>query len=185
MVEGRKFRFEIAVIGDKQVGKTSLMDKFTEGKDGHNYSKTTGFHLSFFNSGIEGDKIKMLMFDIAADDTFLIFQPSFYARFFRYKRAAIIVCSLEDTEQGKASITHIPDWHKKVLEFGGNIPIYLFANKVDLVDENGLDETKLKNLVEENNLRDYYLTSSITGDRAIKAFNDICMELYDKYKVRT
>lgn len=175
MKESRKFRFKIAIIGDTQVGKTSLMEKFTEVRDDY---KHTGVIFSKYNIEIEGAKIGLIFWDIAAGDDFLFLRPSFY----RESSAVIIVCSFEDTEQGKESFTHITEWYMRVIKSCGEIPIYIFANKVDLVDEDSLDETGIKKLVDENNFRGYYLTSAITGDSVIKAFNDISKELYKKYK---
>ena len=175
MKEGRKFRFKIAIIGDTQVGKTSLIEKFTKFRDHNEY---TGVKFSAFDIEIEGDNLRLIFWDIAAGDDFLFLRPSFY----RESRAVIIVCSLEDTEQGKESFTHIAEWYMKVTKFCGEIPTYIFANKVDLVDENSLNETDFKKLVDENNFRGYYLTSAIIGDSVIKAFNDISKELYKKYK---
>lgn len=64
----------------------------------------------------------------------------------------------------------------------GDIPVYLFANKTDLVGEDELDEIRIRKMVEENNLQGYYLTSAITGNNIIKTFDDITEELYVKAK---
>lgn len=56
------------------------------------------------------------------------------------------------------------------------------ANKVDLVDENGIDEIKIQDLVNEHNLLGYYVTSAKTGQGVLEAFNAIIEKLYYKYK---
>lgn len=179
MKESQKFRFRIAVIGDNKVGKTSLMKKFTQSTFDLEYGKTLGLQPSIFNSEIEGNAIRLLFVDIAAGDEFRFLRPSFY----KSSTAAIIVFSLEDNTIGRESFDHIPDWHKEVMKYCGVIPVYVFANKGDLLDEDKLDETNIKKMVEENNLQGYYITSAITEHSIIKAFNDIIEELYNKYKI--
>ncbi|MFX1324239.1 MAG: GTP-binding protein [Promethearchaeota archaeon] len=175
MVEGRSFSFRIAVIGDSTVGKSSIMEKFT--KSGLK-SRSFGANFVSFEKKIGGDRIRLGFFDITGP---YYLNPS--RRFlFGHKQAAIIVCSLEDTEQGEASILHVPDWHAEILKYSGDIPLYLFANKVDLVDNVELFDARMKTLVEEYNFKDYYYTSVQAGQNVIKAFNDIIMELYNKFK---
>jgi selenocysteine-specific translation elongation factor len=64
----------------------------------------------------------------------------------------------------------------------GNIPVVLFASKVDLVEENDLDISKIQNIVNKQSLLSYYLTSAKTGQGVIEAFNAIINELYYKFK---
>jgi small GTP-binding protein len=173
-----KFRFKITVIGDGQVGKTSLIQKFTEGSFQEDYIKTIGAQFSIYDKEIEGDKIRLLFWDIAGQDTFNFLRPSF----FKNSVAAIIVYSLEDNEQGKESFTHIINWHEDINQFCGNIPVVMFANKVDLIDENSIDHSELQEVVGKQNFIGYYITSAKTGQGVINAFNAIIDVLYDKFK---
>ena len=175
---GKKFRFKITVIGDGMVGKTSLIKKFTKGSFRQDYVKTIGAQFSVFDKEINEDKIRLLFWDIAGQVDFNFLRPSF----FNNSRAAIIVYSLEDTDLGKKSFKHIVDWYKDISQHCGEIPIVIFANKVDLVDEDNLDDSKIQKLVEKHNFLGYYKTSAKTGDGVIEAFNTIIEKLYHKYK---
>ena len=126
MRERQKFRFKISVIGDSQVGKTSLMKKFTKGSFSKNYSKTIGASFSKYEKEIEGDEIRLLFWNIAGQDEFHFLRPAFY----KESGAAIIVFSLEDNIRGEESFNHIPDWRRRILKHCGDIPVYLFANKL-------------------------------------------------------
>jgi small GTP-binding protein len=179
MSESQKHSFKISVVGDNQVGKSYLMEKFTKGGFSKVHDKTLGIRLSTYDREIDGITLRLVFWDIAAGNDFLFLRSSFYKK----SRGAIIVFSLEVNILGKESFNHIPDWHKEILKYCGNIPIYLFANKLDLVDESRLNETKIKKIVEENNLRGYYKTSAITGNSVINAFNEITKDLYDNYKM--
>ncbi len=173
-----KFKFKITVIGDGRVGKTSLIKKFTKGSFQEDYIKTMGAQFSVYDKKIDGDKIKLFFWDIAGQDDFHFLHSSF----FKDSKAAIIVYSLEENEFGKTSFKHILDWYKDILNYCGKIPIVIFANKVDLIDERSLDNANIAELVKEHKFLDYFITSAKTGQGVIDAFNAIIKNLYDKYR---
>ena len=178
MAAAHKFRFKISVIGDGQVGKTSLIKKFTQGSFEKDYVKTIGAQFSKYEREIEGDEIRLIFWDIAGQDDFLFLRPSFY----KESSAAIIVYSLEESELGTRSYEHIVNWYENIKKFCGDIPIILFANKVDLVEEDDIDVSVIQNLVEQHGFLGYYITSAKTGKGVHDAFNTLIEKLYDKSK---
>jgi len=175
---GLKFNFKITIVGDGRVGKTSLIQKFTKGSFQKEYIKTIGAQFSIYDKEIDGNNIRLLFWDIAGQDEFNFLRSSF----FKNSRGAIIVYSLEENNLGEASFNHISNWHDDIIQFCGNIPIVLFANKVDLVEENSLDNSIIQEVVNERNFLGYYITSAKTGVGVIEAFNEIIDKLYHKYK---
>ena len=173
------YRFKITVIGDGGVGKTSLIKKFTQGEFDEDYIKTIGAQFSVYEMEIEGDFVTLFFWDIAGQDEFHFLRPSFY----KDSKAAIIVYSLEENEIGKDSFKHIVNWHDDILQFCGDVPVVVFANKVDLIIEDNIDNTEIERIVEDRDFLGYYLTSAKTGQGVHKAFNTIIKNLYDKYKV--
>jgi small GTP-binding protein len=169
-----KFRFKITIIGDGRVGKTTLIQKFTKGEFNEDYIKTIGAQFSIYDTEIESDKIKLMFWDIAGQDDFNFARPSF----FKNSNAAIIVYSLEENTLGEDSYNHISDWNNDIKHFCGDIPVVLFANKVDLVDENNLNKSKLQDMVDNHNFLGYYITSAKTGQGVIEAFNTIIDDIY-------
>jgi len=172
------FVFKITVIGDGAVGKTSLIKKYTQGSFQKDYIKTLGAQFSKYDEEIEGDTVKLFFWDIAGQQEFDFMRPTFY----KGSKAAIIVFSLEDNEHGKESFEHIVDWHEDIKKYCGDLPIVLFGNKVDLVDESKLDDSKVLELVKERNFLGYYKTSAKTGSGVYEAFQAIIKELYNRYK---
>ena len=175
---GSKFTFKITVIGNGRVGKTTLIQKFTQGSFKEDYIRTIGAQFSIYEKEIDGDKIRLLFWDIAGQDEFNFARPSF----FKNSRAAIIVYSLEENDLGVKSFQHIPNWHEDIIQFCGNIPVVLFANKVDLVDENNLDHSNIQRAVNELDFLGYYITSAKTEQGVIEAFNFIIDKLYEDNK---
>ena len=166
------------VIGDGFVGKTTLILKFTQGTFQKDYLKTVGAQLSDYEKKIEEDKIRLLFWDIAGQDDFHFLRPSFY----RASNAAIIVYSLEENDLGKRSFKNITKWHEDTKQFCGEIPIVIFANKVDLIKEDSLDISKIQEIVKKRNFLGYYITSAKTGQGVPEAFNSLIENLYYKHK---
>jgi len=175
---GLKINFKITIVGDGRVGKTSLIQKFTKGSFQKEYIKTIGAQFSVYDKEIDGNNIRLLFWDIAGQDDFNFLRSSF----FKNSRGAIIVYSLEENNLGEESFNHISNWHDDIIQFCGNIPVVLFANKVDLVEENSLDNSIIQEVVNERNFLGYYITSAKTGVGVIEAFNEIIDKLYHKYK---
>ncbi|MHA2037656.1 MAG: Rab family GTPase [Promethearchaeota archaeon] len=170
--------FKVAVVGDGRVGKTTLIKRFTHSSFEKEYIKTIGAQLSTYIAEIDGDKIKLLFWDIAGQDSFHFLRPSFYNN----SKAAVIVYSLEENRLGKESFKHINGWYEEITKYCGNIPIVLFANKVDLIDEETFNNSELKDISNTLNFHGDYITSAKTGNGVIEAFSAIIEELYNKYK---
>ncbi|MFX1501867.1 MAG: Rab family GTPase [Promethearchaeota archaeon] len=175
---GKKLKFKITVIGDGRVGKTSLIKKFTLGTFETDYVETIGAQFSKFERQIDGDHIWLIFWDIAGQRDLDFLRPSFY----RDSDAAIIVYSLEENELGRNSIRHVKDWNEDIKHFCGNIPIMLFANKVDLIDTDHIDQPKIEEMMNNFNFIGYYVTSAKTGQGIHEAFNKIIQNLYHKFE---
>ena len=176
--KGDKFTFKVTVIGDGSVGKTSLIKKFTQGNFQEEYIQTIGAQFSKYLEEINNDQCKLFFWDIAGQDTFHFLRPAFY----KASVAAIIVYSLEENDLGKESFKHVINWYSEIRKFCGDIPIVLFGNKVDLVDEKELTDEKVSKLIEKKDFLGYYKTSAKTGQGVHEAFQTIIKELYSKYK---
>ncbi len=172
------YLFKIAVVGDGRVGKTSLIKIFTQSSFEKEYIKTIGAQLSVYIGEIDGEKIKLLFWDIAGQDTFHFLRPNF----FKNSKAAIIVYSLEGNKHGKQSFKHIQNWQNDVKKYCGNIPVILFANKADLLDESKVNYNEIQSVINENDFLGYYITSAKTGEGVIKAFSAIIENLFYKFR---
>jgi len=172
--EEKSYVFKIVVVGDGAVGKTSLIKQYTEGSFVKDYIKTIGAQFSKYIEDIENVRVKLFFWDIAGQSEFSFMRPTFY----KGAKAVILVYSLIDTQ----SFNSIKSWHEDVKKFCGDIPIVIFGNKVDLVNENELDDSKINALKDEIGFIKYYKTSAKTGKNVYDAFRCIIKELYDSVK---
>jgi len=169
----KKLKIKVTVIGTGGVGKTSLIQKFTQGTFQTDYIKTIGAQLTNYKTEIDGYRIELIFWDIAGQDDFHFLRPSFY----RASKAAIIVYSLEENDLGERSFDHITSWYEDIKKYCGEIPVVIFANKVDLINVQSLDKVNIQNLVKEQNFLGYYLTSAKTGQGLDDAFNALIKEI--------
>ena len=172
------FIFKVTVIGDGQVGKTSLIRRYTQASFQKQYIKTIGAQFSTYADKVDSLTCQLSLWDIAGQDDHFFLRPVFY----KGTSCAIIVFSLEENDHGRESFKRVPIWQTEIRKFCGDIPIVLFGNKVDLVIEDALDDESVLKLVKKRGLLGYYKTSAKTGENVAEAFKNIISELLSQEK---
>jgi len=183
--EDKGFGFKITVIGDAAVGKTSLIKKYTQGSFQKDYISTLGTQFSKYGEVVDGEKVELYLWDIAGQDSFEALRQRFYTG----SSGAIIVFS-HAPEQTK-SYEHVNKWLTDLKNHCGNIPIVLFGNKIDLIDNRELESNpnlpianaKVEDFLKENRFIGYYKTSALTGQGVTDAFKALVKKLYEIAKI--
>ncbi|MBY9004270.1 MAG: GTP-binding protein [Candidatus Lokiarchaeota archaeon] len=173
-----RFVFKITIIGNGGVGKTTLIKKYTQGEFQEEYISTIGAQFSIFEYKINGDDIKLFLWDLAGQEDFQVFRSSFY----KDSKAAIIVYSLERNDMGVESLKNVMKWYDEMRQQCEDIPIIVFANKTDLVEDTEIDESSYKELSAKENYLGVYKTSAKTGNGVSDAFKAIIEKLYTIHK---
>lgn len=174
------YGFKITVIGDGGVGKTSLIKKYTQGSFQKDYISTLGTQFSKFEELVDGEKVSLFLWDIAGQDSFQALRQRFYTG----SSGAIIVFS--HAPEQIESFGHVNRWLNDLKKHCGNIPIVLFGNKVDLVDNGELlsnpnmetSDAIVEQLAKDNKFVAYYKTSALTGEGVTDAFKALVRKLY-------
>ena len=174
-----EFKYKITVIGDPAVGKTTLIKKYTTGAFQKEYIATLGAQFSQYEETVNDTKVHLIIWDIAGQETFNIMRRKFYSG----TSGAIIVFSHGPGEQ--KSIDHIDTWFKEIKKYCGEVPIALFGNKIDLVDENILDKNKksIDSYLKNHDYQGYFETSALTGQGVTEAFKMLIEKLCKIYKL--
>ena len=173
-----RFVFKITIIGDGGVGKTTLIKKYTQGEFQEDYISTIGAQFSVHEQKINGDDIKLFFWDLAGQDDFQIFRSSFYED----SKAVIIVYSLEQNNLGTESLKNVLKWYDEMKQHCEDIPIIIFANKEDLVDDPQIDESSFEELRAKENYIGVFTTSAKTGNGVSDAFKAIIEKLFTIHK---
>lgn len=199
---GCSFRFKFIVLGDHQVGKTSIIRRFVEKKFNAEYRTTIGLNILSYNFEAFGNSVNLHLWDIGAQEFFKRYRKTYY----NGAQAAFIVFDLTNKDSFKNVVT----WHNELKEFIENkdIPIIIVGNKKDKTQERliSYDEgVKLaKDLSEVTNFSDscglskfadlselnenvktkisYIETSALTGDHIEDAFSLISYHYMIKIK---
>ncbi|MFW9940929.1 MAG: Rab family GTPase [Candidatus Thorarchaeota archaeon] len=180
MSDGKGYGFKITVIGDGAVGKTSLIKKYTQGSFQENYIATLGTQFSKYEEVIDGEKVELYLWDIAGQDSFYALRQRFYTG----SSGAIIVFS-HAPEQAE-SFNHVNKWLDDLKKHCGSIPIVLFGNKIDLINDGGLttdldaprSDSNVEQFAKANKFVGYYKTSALTGQGVTDAFKALVRKLY-------
>ena len=142
----------ISMLGDTGVGKTSIINRFLD----------LGFSLQIAsNIGVEkhykemkmkdGKKMKVILWDTAGQERFHAIATN------TIKTCQGIVLSFDLTK--KITFEKIPDWIKEIKDINNQIPIILFGNKCDMIDNREVEEEDGQALAKEYNLK-YFETSA-------------------------
>ena len=181
------YTYKVAICGDGAVGKTSLINRFVEGTFTREYLITLGVEITKYGREVRGDDVNLILWDLAGQDQF----SKVRERFFSGTSAAILVFSHEQSEEGEKSFKHLQKWLEHIREHCGDIPIILFGNKIDLLDENlQLDneyprsDVNLKKLASDLGILDYFHTSALTGEGVMSSFRILTHELHRLSKER-
>jgi len=189
--QGGVYRFKFIVIGDHEVGKTSIVRRFVEGNFLEKYRATIGLNILSHDFNAFGNKINIMLWDIGAQKYFKRYRKTYY----NGAQAAFIVFDLTNRE----SFENVTYWHNELKEFIENrdLPIIIIGNKTDITEqrvinhEEGVqlasDLSKLTEMSESTAMSDYSDLSSIengsqtkisyietsakTGNRVQDAFN--------------
>ena len=161
------YSFKIIIVGDPEVGKTSITLRFTNKAFLRTYIPTLGVNITDKNIRVDHSKIKVIIWDIAGQSKFQTTRKNFY------RGAEGIVLVFDLTKQ--KSFDNLNEWHKdveKTLNKGNNYVGFLLGNKKDLKNERSVKKEDAELLANKLNLR-YIETSALTGENVMFIFHKI------------
>jgi small GTP-binding protein len=176
-----EYRFKFVIVGDHEVGKTSIIRRFVEKKFSEDYRATIGLNVLTHNFEFFGNEIGVTLYDLGAQKFFRRFRKVYYSG----AQAAFIVFDLSHRE----SFNNIINWYNELKEFTSDeeIPIVLVGNKSDLSEERQVfyqEGVKQANKLSEKEIvkLSYIETSALTGENIEDAFNLISYHYVMKSK---
>ena len=163
------YLFKVLLLGDSDVGKSSLILRYTEETFSSKLVNSIGVDFKMKKKEIDGKIIKVQIWDTAGHERFRSITYSYY----RGANAIIIVFDLSD----KKSFISITEWLKQIEKHAKeNVFKFLVGNKSDLIDERKVTYEEAKQYADEHDLP-YIETSAKEGininelfDSSIKTF---------------
>ena len=159
-----KYILKILTIGDNNVGKSSIIEKYIDDKFDGNNKPTIGidFKTKIIQKGNE--LIKLSIYDTAGEEKYRYLIKNYY-------NGANGILLIYD-------ITNMNSFHNLNLWFEeleknldlNNLYIYLIGNKADLIQEREVSYEEAKDFADKKNIP-YIEISAKTGDNINKLFN--------------
>ena len=158
-----KYTFKIIIVGDAAVGKTSLVLNYVKKIFKTNYLPTIGVDIYNKDITIDGDLIKIMVWDIAGQIGWEIMHKSYY-------RGAEGVFAVFDLTR-KDTLKKLDYWLDNVKKYTKpGIPIIILGNKSDLTISKEINKEEINFFLKKKNFI-YIDTSAKTGQNVYMAFN--------------
>jgi small GTP-binding protein len=168
-------KLKVCLIGEKAVGKTSLIRRFVDDAFDDRYLATLGtkvtkrvLTVTMPGSGKQGH-VDMTIWDIMGDAKF---RQLLKLAYFRGAQGILAVCDVTRP----ATLGKLDDWRSSVEKIAGEVPAYVLANKVDL--EPGLSARDLKAFGTDWRAPTLF-TSAKTGENVKAAFAGLALMILE------
>ena len=163
---------KIIVIGNGQVGKSTLTVKFVKNIFTTEYKQTLGVDFLNIKKYIKkiDQEIDFYIWDTAGQDHF----NAITRRYYRGADACLIVFAINDRE----SFNQVKSWHQKMTQECGNIPAALVMSKIDLKNDIKVSNEEAENLSKELKLK-LFKISSKEGIQVEECFEYLAIKHYN------
>ena len=166
--------FKMIIIGDSGVGKSCLSLRGTKDVFDTMYSPTIGFEFMAFYIKVNGQIIKMQIWDTCGQEVYRSLISSFYTN----SSLAIIVYSIENKE----SFDNLEFWLNELrLKANPDINIFVIGNKCDLDDKRQVTKDMAKVFCDTNKIKLFLETSAKTGFNVQNIFIEASKLLYEQH----
>jgi small GTP-binding protein len=197
------YEFSIGLMGDMNVGKTSITHYFYKGTPLKYSQATVGFEFHYKIMKFKEKNIKIRLWDTAGTEAY----RGFAMGLLRGVNAVVIVFSLavqysKDFEKDKEeewknadenkkeeiaekikneTFNGVRSWYRQFSQFNNEKDkiIYLIGNKSDDVEHRVIKKKDALSLANELNLK-YFETSAVTGDGINKIFSLLSYDIMNK-----
>ena len=170
----RRIVLPLMLLGDGQVGKTSLILKLTGNIFNDSQLTTVGKESYIYQVNLHGYNLKMKIWDTAGQERF----KSMSIQVIKNSDAVILVYAINDIN----SFNSLDMWLSKLNDATdlSKKPIIIVGNKSDVNDRKITYEEGKK--YAESKGYNFYETSAKTGEHVEEAFNDIFEQLYKTFE---
>ena len=171
-MEENKWVIKITLLGEKNVGKTSLVYRYIENKFRESYKATLGVNLLKKELDIGGyGGVSAQIWDLGGQESF----KSLRSLYLEGANGALVIFDMTD----KNSFEKLDEWIQDFRNSRGDAPIILIGNKSDLKNQIKITEKGASEFA-KNNTMELIITSAKTGENVENAFIKLTKTILDK-----
>jgi len=166
--------FKFIIVGNSAVGKSCMLLRFDEDRFQPIHDVTVGVTFSIKMVRIEGQDVKVQIWDTAGQEIFRSITRSYY----RDSACAIIVYDITD----QSSFAKVEDWIRDVRNLApSDCLLALVGNKLDLAAQRAVQTSDGQELADKHGLI-FFETSAATGQNVQELFNECVTAVYTRTK---
>lgn len=173
-----KYLFKFILIGASGVGKTCLMNRFTDEIFENEQQYTIGVDFKIKTINLDGLEVKIHIWDTAGQEKFRAIISNYY----RGAHGILVVFDMTNKE----SFLSLEGWIKEVRKnTKENVEILILGNKIDNETEICITDEEIESFLTENNIsKDSFIKTSAKEDVKVNyAFETLTRKLVNKVKI--
>ena len=158
------------LIGSANVGKSSIMNQFSEQKFTEDTLNTIGIDLKVKTIHFKNKRFRIQLWDTAGHERFNSITSSYY----RGADCVLVVFALNH----KQTFQDLLFWFGELEKYTSNILFYLIGNKSDLVDEKQIATREIETFITTYKIDNYIETSAKLNSNIDSLFKDVVNKYY-------
>ena len=151
-------KYQLLIIGDSTVGKTSILCRYTDNIFNENYLATVGIDFFTKDEIFNENTIRVKIWDTAGQERYQSLSQSYY----RNAQGIMIVFDVTNLDTFNHLIFWINSIKSHITDEKNLIPMIIIGNKID-ADEREVEKEEAKKFAECEKI-DYFETSAKTGE---------------------
>ncbi|KAH3892506.1 ras-related protein Rab-43-like [Dreissena polymorpha] len=168
------FLFKIVLIGDADVGKTCVVQRFKSGTYVEKHASTIGVDFTMRTMQIDGKLVKLQIWDTAGQERFRTITQSYY------RSANGVIMAYDITK--RTSFDSLPRWLDDVKRYAGpSIVQILIGNKRDMENMREVTYTDANSFAQHNHMIAHHETSAKENVNIDETFVKLAKELMRRY----
>ncbi|KAH7823291.1 Rab1L2, Rab1-like protein [Monocercomonoides exilis] len=168
--------FNIVLVGQRSVGKTSILLRFVDDEFIGNTNATIGLDTRDVNVEIDDQFVTLHLWDTAGSELFSSMPST------TYRRADGLMIVYDCTDL--ISFEKVQEWLITVRKYAPeDVQIMLIGNKIDLITQRQVSTIEAKNYADKHGF-DFIETSAKTSDNISSAFEILTRSILQKSEER-